>query len=120
MNFENVIQDVVHSIKAAWNTRDFSALEENYLTNDVTVHSSNILKVYPQAKEATLVGKAAVIKYWSELMKSGGFEIEILEFLTKTRQASAICCYSKDNKEIKVDISLNQYGKIESLRITDL
>ncbi len=119
MNFNSLVEDIVLKLCAAWNNREFTVLEEDFLTEQVVIHSANILKVFPEAKEPLLKGRKEVINYWNELLKHNEFNMEIVEFLDNSRQAAAICRYPEINQTVKFELNLNQYGKVESMRVTD-
>lgn len=89
------------------------------MNDSIVLKSEHVKKVHPENTECTLIGKSHVIHYWSQLTDIVSVKYDKFELVKIGSHAEAIC-YFKDSEEYsRLNIQLDEYGKINLLEVSD-
>ncbi len=116
MKFEDIIRIISEDFTKAWNDWDIDKLM-THLATHVEIHSPKIKVVYPENTDCTLIGKEAVLEYWTRLKKiSGDYRVEQISLKKEDREVKTVNKVIGKGITIYETFIVNEYGKIEYLK----
>ncbi len=115
MKFEDVLKHISEEFTQAWNDGDLGKIV-HFLTNDISVQSPNISRLYPENTNNIIVGKENVINYWKLLSETYGyFEVAQTSIQKRDNHVVTMNTIVGTGITIKETFKVNEYGKIKEL-----
>jgi len=116
MNFKNLIEQITVEFITHWNNHDLDKMA-TYLSNDITVSSPNIQKLFPEEKESKLSKKENVMRYWRKLNDEHFFTMKLMVLNKSEKIIDCQIAVGDTTTRLHANFIMDEYGKFVDMDI---